>query len=725
MKSRHDMNHPQLTTLGLAATVLLTQFLTPVAQAQVAHPSSVKMPVETPTQPLRVVVNSSQDGPALPDDGLTLREAIEVVNGALAVSQLSPSEQDQITPLGANAASEISFNLPTADPIRLAAVLPAIATPGLTIDGATQPGYDPSQSATAEIEIPIPVVAITPAEGAEVFRGLTIVADNVTVRGLSLYGFTSDHRATESTPPADIFIAHRLPPPDTSQQRTPAAYFPFYDDNTPPQGILIEHNWLGMTPTGEMPEPPSAFGVSVFNSRGATIRRNRISHHDGSGIITGARAENLQVTENIIVGNGLAGMPDGIRLEGRIGNGLINGNLVCGNDGGGIFLFKPEGSVEIRDNDIKFNGQRLRRAAVYLMGNNHQVVDNTIINQKGPGVVVTAFTQGGNTQSQRNLIRNNRFNNLEGLSIDLNTRRHSYVQAFQRGDGPNPVRNSGNRRRETGNAAINAPQFYSPEFFVLNDRVVVEGVADPGAEIDLYLTQGDDGEYGPLNQPLATVPTDEDGYFSFASTELQAGDRVSAIATDPRYGTSEPALNTVVRSLDPAVETLQATSLQSGGMGEMPQCTTPPEPVAAQPPPPEPLIPESLQLQVPRNVHFGLDRDTISPASSVVLDQIATVLRQYPTLVVDLHGHTDYRASNAYNQDLALRRARHARQYLLQQGIDPSRMTIRSLGETQLLSAGNERLDHARNRRVEFIFQDVRGIDITFVDQEIDLQLEP
>ena len=722
------MNHPRITTLGLAATALLTQLLTPIAPAQVTNPvSQTETTSEQSTQPLRAVVNSNQDGPVLPDDGLTLREAIELVNGDLSVSQLSPAEKAQITSLEANASSEISFNLPTSEPIRLVGVLPAIATPGLTIDGATQPGYDASQSATAEIAIPIPVVAITPSEGAEVFRGLTIVADNVTVRGLSLYGFTAEHRATESTPPADIFIAHRLPPPDTSQQRSPAAYFPFYDENTPPQGILIEHNWLGVTPTGEMPETPSAFGVSVFNSQGAIIRRNRIAHHDGNGIITGARAENLQVTENIIVGNGLAGMPDGIRLEGRIGNSLINGNLVCGNDGGGIFLFKPEGAIEIRDNEIKFNGQRLRRAAVYLMGNDHQVLDNSITHQKGPGVVVTSFSQGGNTQSQRNLIRNNRFNSLEGLSIDLNTRRHSYVQAFQRGDGPNPVRNSGNRRRETGNAAINAPQFRSPEFFVLNGRVVVEGVADPGAEVDLYLTQGGVGEYGPLNQPLATVSTDEDGYFSFASTELQAGDAISAIATDPRYGTSEPALNTIVRSLGRPVEKLHATSLQpSDGIVESPQCTTPPEPPMAAPPPsPEPVIPEPLQLQVPRNIHFALDQDAISPASATVLDQIAAVLRRHPTLVVDLHGHTDYRASNAYNQDLALRRARNTRQYLLQQGIDPSRMTIRSFGETQLLGEGSDRLDHARNRRVEIVFQDVRGVDLTFVDQETDLQLEP
>jgi hypothetical protein len=35
-----------------------------------------------------------------------------------------------------------------------------------------------------------------------------------------------------------------------------------------------------------------------------------------------------------------------------------------------------------------------------------------------------------------------------------------------------------------------------------------------------------------------------------------------------------------------------------------------------------------------------------------------------------------------------------------------------------------DRVNYARNRRVEFVFSDVRGVEITFVDQEEDLQIE-
>lgn len=697
----------------LATSLLLTTVI--------AASTSAQAPAVNNFPKVQVMVNSPQDGPIIPDDQMTLREAIAITNGTLTLADLSSTEQQQITP--SSDSSIIAFDLPAGNTtIELQSLLPALAQPGLVIDGATQPGYDATHSATAEILVAIPLVEITPADNAEVFRGLTLVADNIIIRGLSLYGFTSEHRATESTPPADIFIAHELPPPDISQQYIPASNFSFYDQNHPPQGIVIEQNWIGIPTDNHIPNQPSAFGVSVFNSQGVKIQKNRIAYHDGSGVITGARAKNLEIIENLIVNNGLAGMPDAIRLEGHIDNSLITANLLCGNDGSGIFLFKPQGAVDISNNDIRFNGQRLRRAAIYLMGNDHRVVDNAITNQKGPGIVVTAFSQGGTTHSQRNIIENNRFESIEGLSIDLNTRRNRGVQDFQRGDGPNPLRDSHNRRRDTGNSSINSPQFDSPEFFAVEGSVVIQGKSDIGSTVQLYLTRGGMGEYGPLTTPLATINVNEEGLFTYTSGDLQPGDVISGIATDPQYGTSEPALNTTVVALG------ETSTTRSNRMASMTvdrvQCTTPP--ITPPAPPLAPPVPESevIRLEVPRNVHYGLDEDFINPDSTVILDKIAEVMQQYPSIVVDLHGHTDSRASVAYNQDLARRRANNARRYLMQKGIALERMTIRSFGETQLRVEETGRVNYARNRRVEFVFSDARGLEIIFVDQEDDLQIE-
>jgi outer membrane protein OmpA-like peptidoglycan-associated protein len=665
-----------------------------------------------PAQPLsvQITVNSPADGPIQPDSALTLREAIEIANGTLPIANLSPAEQQLVI---SQATAEIRFNLPTGQTaIELTALLPALTQPGVTVDGTSQPGYDASRSATAEILVPVPVVTLRPASETEVFRGLTLAADNITVRGLSLYGFHANSQITDSTPPADIFISHR-PIPLNRATPLPAASA----QAQPPTGIVIEQNWLGLTLTGEMPEVPSSFGVSVFDSVGTTIRQNRIEYHNGSAVITGRQADNLQVMNNILVGNGLSGMPDAIRLDGRVNEALIASNLICGNDGSGVFLFKPEGAVTITDNNIRFNGQRLRRAAIYVMGDNHQIIDNRISYQKGGGVVVTAFGQGPNTQSIGNIIASNRFEGIEGLSVDLVANRDRTPQNFQRGDGPNPVRNSRNRRQDTGNGAVDAPRFISPELFVLEGKVVVSGQADPNNEIQLYRSTGLVGDYGPLTEPLATTAADSEGAFEFVLDSLMGGEVLSAIATDPRYGTSEPAANTAIRSLTGEVAPLMAS------INNLPQCTTPPAPPA--PPLPAEPVPEVIQLSVPRNIHFALDQDTVSPASQTVLDQIAEVLKQYPSIVVDLHGHTDSRASQSYNEDLARRRAENTRRYLLSQGIGAERMTIRSLGETELLVEESDRTQYARNRRVEVVFQDVRGVEITFVNQESDLQLEP
>lgn len=657
----------------------------------------------------RIQVTSTKDGAPQADGNLTLREALELANGTLTLEELSAAEQALVQPLGNGTNSEISFDLPEGDTtIALVDLLPEVIAPGLVIDGTTQPGYD-AEAAFDPRFPPAPVVTLTVAPGQEVARGLSLAADGVTVRGLSIHGFRTSDRATQTTPPSDIFISAVAPPIDASPLTPPLAIFRLSPAESLPQGIVIEQNWLGLPVSGEFPEVPSAFGVTVFNSTDAVIRNNRIEHHDGSAIITGFRAEGVHISENAIVGNGLAGMPDAIRLEGTIANSAITDNLICGNDGSGIFLFRPEGSTQITGNAIQYNGRRFERAAVYVMGSNHQITDNVIGFQPGPGVAVAAHPR-----SDRNLIRQNQFAQLDGLSIDLVTQGNARVQDLQRGDGPNPPRNSRHRRPETANGAINAPQFDDYQFSGTGNGVTVTGTADLGTEVDLYQVMEDERPYAPLANGIATVSTDANGRFR-ADLDLPPGSRISAIATDPQYGTSEPAPVAAVLAPDGTLPPLAAPPM------EIPSCA-PPEPPVAEVPEPEPE--EPLVLEIPRNIHFALDRSNISPESAVILDQIAAVLLEYPFLTVELHGHTDPRASAAYNLALSERRALAARNYLVSQGVPAERMRIVPFGLTQRRSDESSRLAYARDRRVEFVFTDLRGLDITFIDQEADLQLE-
>ncbi|MGD1862738.1 MAG: OmpA family protein [Leptolyngbyaceae cyanobacterium] len=652
-----------------------------------------------------ITVNSAADGAVTADEALTLREAILLANGTLALESLSAAEQALVT---AADTSTIGFDLPTNDTaIALTSILPPLQTPGLIIDGTTQAGYGEAQPYLPDS--PIPVVTLSPAAGAEVFVGLTVTASDVTVRGLNLHGFKSAPRiATLTTPAADILVINRALPADLQLDAPEFIGLDLADREQAIDGVVIEQNWLGAELDESMPERRSAFGVVVFNATNVTVANNLIQHHEGSGVITGYRADGLQLTGNAIIGNGLAGMPDGIRLEGSLAGAQITNNLVCANDGSGIYLFQPDGAVQIAANNIRFNGRRFRRAAVYVTGQGHEIVDNEIGYQPGPGVAVSAYPH-----SDRNLIRANQFAQLDGLSIDLMAQGNSDILHFQRADGPNPPRNHRHRRSETGNSAINAPEFSQYAFDRTGADLTLTGKADPGSEVDLYRINEDDGLYSPLSEPLMTTTADADGNFSFAWDSTD-GDWLSAIATDGEFGTSEPS---------PVI----SVAASDGTLPERPPTTVPfdatcyPPVIVQEPPPP---APEPIVLRVPRNIHFALDQSFISSESALILDQIAEAMRLYPSLIVELQGHTDPRASVAYNQALSERRSLSARDYLLRQGIAAERMRIVPFGESQRRSQGTTRLDYARDRRVEFIFTDTQGIDIIFEDVETDLQLE-
>ena len=669
---------------------------------------------QTPTSPqiYQIIVNSNADGEIKPDRELTLREAIAIANGTLTIDQLSELERAQV---GTNFASlftgtRILFNLPTnSTTIRLNKALPNLRSENLEIDGTSQAGYDADSSFAQELKIPKPIVAIAPMDGVEIFRGLTIVADGVKIKGLSIYGFNAIESVPTTTPSADIFISHQAPPPDTSQQ--PAQFAPFYDRDRPPQGVIIEANWLGIMPNGEMPKQTSSFGIYLFNSTDTIIKQNRIAYHEGSGILTSVKATGTQIIENAITGNGFDGMPHGIHLEGEVDKLLIKGNTLCANDGSGVYLFKTKGAIAIEDNRILFNDRSTNYAAIYLMGNDHQVTNNQISHQRGAGVAIAAYPK-----SDRNLIRKNTFTALGGLSIDLISERHVGDRDFMTGDGINVKRDSYYRRVDTANGAINAPKFLASNFPMFTpNQVNIDGTADPDTEIDLYRVTGkpnDNLPYGSLSEYLTTIKTNANGKFSATLTNLQVGDTISAIATDPQYGTSEPALNARIVNADLSVP----TTVQS--QTPIPACTTPPQ-VVQIPPPLDPII-----LSVPRQVHFALDRDDISPNSAKVLDRVAAVLKQYPTIIINLAGHTDPRASDEYNRELGFRRSRAVRNYLMRQGIASERMTVRSLGETQRAAEGDRAIDYASDRRDEIEFTDVRDVEIKFENQQEDLQLE-
>jgi len=96
-----------------------------------------------------------------------------------------------------------------------------------------------------------------------------------------------------------------------------------------------------------------------------------------------------------------------------------------------------------------------------------------------------------------------------------------------------------------------------------------------------------------------------------------------------------------------------------------------------------------------------------------VLDSVAQILKENPTMVVEIGGHTDTRGSRRYNQRLSQRRAEAVKNYLVRvHGIDPSRLIAKGYGESRpLVKPERTEADYAKNRRVEFLIIGQRGVE--------------
>lgn len=85
-----------------------------------------------------------------------------------------------------------------------------------------------------------------------------------------------------------------------------------------------------------------------------------------------------------------------------------------------------------------------------------------------------------------------------------------------------------------------------------------------------------------------------------------------------------------------------------------------------------------------------------------VLDRAKAVLDEYPEVKVEISGHTDTDGDRDHNIDLSRRRAEAVRRYLVDAGIDESRITTRGAGPDEPLGSNDTEAGKAKNRRIEF-----------------------
>lgn len=408
-----------------------------------------------------------------------------------------------------------------------------------------------------------PEVEIVDGDGRAV--GLSVNANDVTVRNLAIYGFGN---AVNSNANANILVGDVL--------RT-----------------LIENSVVGTTATAFSDPGAARSGGDSIRSVGGDsgiIRNNLIGFSAGKGIALEVSSTAWNVTNNEVRGNGI-GNPDldGLDLENAgSGNSVVSGNLFIDNSGGGVDTSQGGGGNTIVNNTITGNGRGVgtgpETAGVRLYSSNNTVDRNLIFGNGGAGILVTPGVQN-NLITQNSIYANGSRTSPEQIGIDLlETGQDVKTGTPVAGRGyvtPNDLNDA-----DTGaNGLLNFPVFESALIDSATNTVVLKGWARPGATVEIFVAAPDASGFGEgqtylqtrvegspqdadattstyvgsaLNPSQPNVGTDNTNRFEFRIPLLSVGSILTATATIGQ-NTSEFSNNVTVSNAAAALTRLSGT----------------------------------------------------------------------------------------------------------------------------------------------------------------------
>lgn len=102
-----------------------------------------------------------------------------------------------------------------------------------------------------------------------------------------------------------------------------------------------------------------------------------------------------------------------------------------------------------------------------------------------------------------------------------------------------------------------------------------------------------------------------------------------------------------------------------------------------------------------KTILFNSGKSTFKPETMPVLEAMKAILLEYPTSRFSIEGHTDSDGSNALNQTLSENRAAAVKNFLIENGVETSRLRSTGFGETKPIDTNKTAKGKANNRRVE------------------------
>jgi outer membrane protein OmpA-like peptidoglycan-associated protein len=113
----------------------------------------------------------------------------------------------------------------------------------------------------------------------------------------------------------------------------------------------------------------------------------------------------------------------------------------------------------------------------------------------------------------------------------------------------------------------------------------------------------------------------------------------------------------------------------------------------------------TLLVHFESDVLFDTDSSSIDSDGRAALEDVASVLGEYPKTAIVIQGHTDASGSEEHNDALSERRANSVRGYLAARGVDPDRMSAIGMGEGYPVASNDSESGKRQNRRVDLLLR--------------------
>ncbi|QQL49709.1 OmpA family protein [Mucilaginibacter ginkgonis] len=112
---------------------------------------------------------------------------------------------------------------------------------------------------------------------------------------------------------------------------------------------------------------------------------------------------------------------------------------------------------------------------------------------------------------------------------------------------------------------------------------------------------------------------------------------------------------------------------------------------------------EGIVVKFDSGILFDVNQTALKGAAQTNLDKLATSLQNNPQTNIMIIGHTDNTGSDAYNQDLSVRRAEAVKAFLTSDRVSGSRLSTTGKGESEPIADNTTADGRAQNRRVEIV----------------------